>query len=193
MASALIIVDVQNDFCEQGSLAVEGGASVARSISELAELADLAEDEARWSYVIATRDWHVDPGTHWVGEGDEPDYVDTWPVHCRADTPGAAFHDDLRVMFAEVFNKGETHAAFSGFEGKAMGDDSDLASWLKTREVDAVTIVGLATDFCVKATALDAVREGFQTTVLLEHCAGVAPETTETAMAEMVDAGVNLR
>ena len=183
MARALIVVDVQNDFCEGGSLPVGGGADVAAGISAL-----LAAG-GPWDHVVATKDHHIDPGGHF---GDPPNYVDTWPVHCRAGTPGASFHPDLDVAAIEaVFDKGDYAAAYSGFEGAEPGGTA-LHGWLAAREVTAVDVAGLATDHCVRATALDAARAGFTTTVLLGLCAGVAPETTDRALAEMAAAGVTL-
>ena len=181
MTRALIIVDVQNDFCEGGSLPVSGGAEVAAAIS-----AALAE--GTWDHVVATKDYHVDPGAHF---GNPPDYVDSWPVHCVVGTAGADFHPDLQVDRVEaVFTKGEHAAAYSGFEGDS--DGVGLASWLRERGVTAVDVVGIATDHCVRATALDAAREGFDTTVLLNHTAGVAQSTVDTALASLATAGVRL-
>ena len=189
MSRALLIIDVQNDFCEGGSLAVEGGAAVAQSITEL-----LSDDSNRdrWTSIVLTRDWHIDPGNHWVDEGEEPNFVDTWPVHCKAETEGASFHRNLRATPDEVFSKGLSAACYSGFEGRADSDQTSLHDWLKARDITEVEIVGLATDHCVSATALDAVCAGFTTTVLLEHCAGVASDTTATALTTMSTAGVIL-
>ena len=190
MTTALIVVDVQNDFCEGGSLAVEGGSAVARSITALA-----GTDRAggRYDVVVATKDWHVDPGPHFADPAVGPDFVETWPVHCVADTPGAEFHPDLAILVDEVFLKGRRSASYTGFDGGASADETvRLAEWLRRRGVAAVEVVGLATDHCVRATALDAVAAGFPTTVLLEHCAGVAPDTTEAALAELAAAGVVL-
>lgn len=193
MATALIIVDVQNDFCEGGSLAVTGGAAVAAGVS--AVLA--GETSHRWDHVVATRDHHIDPGPHF---GQPPDYASSWPVHCMAGTSGAQFHPDLDTARVEaVFTKGEYTAAYSGFEGTVPPDPGacepskvGLADWLRGRGVTAVDVVGIATDHCVRATALDAVREGFATTVLLDLTAGVAHDTTEAALAELRHAGVRL-
>ena len=189
MSRALLVIDVQNDFCEGGSLAVDGGAAVAASITEL--LAD-ASNADRWHSVVVTRDWHVDPGDHWATGDDAPNFVDTWPVHCKADTHGAKFHADLQIEPDEIFSKGRTAACYSGFEGSADSDNTTLEAWLKQRNVTAVDVVGLATDHCVRATALDAVTAGFDTAVLLAHCAGVAAETTADALVEMANAGVEL-
>src|SRR5579875_3735080 len=150
MSRALLIVDVQNDFCEGGSLAVAGGARVAAAIS-----AYLSSPEAAgYAHVAATQDHHVDPGAHF---SDHPDYVDSWPPHCVAGTAGALFHPDLDTSrVEEVFRKGEHQAAYSGFEGVSPGGQA-LAGWLRERGVTSVDIAGIATDHCVKATALDAV------------------------------------
>jgi nicotinamidase/pyrazinamidase len=182
VTGALIVVDVQNDFCEGGSLAVAGGASVAAAISGL-----LAEG-GPWDRVVATKDYHIDPGAHF---GNPPDYVDSWPVHCVVGTAGSDFHPDLVVDRVEaVFTKGEHAAAYSGFEGYSGG--VGLSSWLRSRGVTSVDVVGIATDHCVRATALDAAREGFATTVLLDHTAGVARSTVDTALASLEAAGVRL-
>ncbi|MFE3546832.1 isochorismatase family protein [Nocardia sp. NPDC059177] len=182
MARGLVIVDVQNDFCEGGSLAVAGGAAVATAIS-----AHLAR--TRYDAVVATRDWHIDPGAHF---SDTPDYVDSWPPHCRVGTPGADFHPNLDLTTVEeVFGKGEYTAAYSGFEG-AAADGTTLTDWLRARGIDSVDVVGIATDHCVRATALDAHTAGFDTTVLLDLTAGVAPDTTEAALTALRGAGVHL-
>jgi nicotinamidase/pyrazinamidase len=182
MSKALIVVDVQNDFCEGGSLAVAGGAAVAAGISTLLATAE-------YPVVVATRDAHRDPGEHF---SEHPDYVDHWPAHCVVGTPGAEFHPGLDTQRIDaVFDKGAFQAAYSGFEGATTGG-AGLADWLRERGVDSVDVVGIATDHCVRATAVDAAREGFATTVLLDHTAGVAPETVETALAEMRAAGISL-
>ncbi|GAA1763585.1 isochorismatase family protein [Luedemannella helvata] len=184
MTRALIIVDVQNDFCEGGSLPVTGGAAVAAGIS-----AALRAGEGRWDHVVATKDYHVDPGAHF---GNPPDYVNSWPVHCVVGTGGVEFHPALDTDRIEaVFEKGQHAAAYSGFEGHA--GSIGLAAWLRMRDVDAVDVVGIATDHCVRATALDAAAEGFDTTVLLDYTAGVAAETTEAALSAMRQAGIALR
>lgn len=182
MSTALVIVDVQNDFCEGGSLAVAGGAEVAAAITR-----HLAADG--YDHVVATRDHHIDPGDHFA---DAPDYVNSWPAHCVAGTAGADFHPALDTgAVEEVFSKGAHAAAYSGFEGSAP-DGTSLADWLRARGVTSVDIVGIATDHCVRATALDAARHGFATRVLLDLTAGVAPQTTDQALAQMKDAGVEL-
>jgi nicotinamidase/pyrazinamidase len=182
--TALLVVDVQNDFCEGGSLAVAGGADVARRITAL-----LHAEGGVYRPVIATRDWHLDPGPHF---SDHPDFAQTWPVHCVAGTPGAAFHPALEVsLMGEVVSKGQRSAAYSGFEG-VTEDGRSLAELLEDAGVRSVDVVGLATDHCVRATALDAARAGLETRVLVGLCAGVAPGTTAAALAEMRAAGVEV-
>lgn len=179
---ALVIVDVQVDFCEGGSLAVAGGAAVARTVSSYLR-------EHPYDAVVATQDHHIDPGTHFSAE---PDFVDSWPVHCVAGTPGAQFHPDLDTSPIEaVFTKGEYEAAYSGFEGSTESGEN-LTDWLRARGIDEVDVVGVATDHCVSATALDARQAGFDTSVLLEYTAGVAPESTAAALAKLSTAGVRL-
>lgn len=181
---ALIIVDVQNDFCEGGSLAVTGGAAVARAISE-----HVADDAGRYEHVVATKDFHIDPGSHF---SDHPDYAATWPPHCVAGTSGSDFHPDLDTGPVEaVFRKGAHAAAYSGFEG-ADEAGTALADWLRARDVDEVDVVGIATDYCVRATAADAARAGFSTRVLLDLTAGVAPDSTALAIEDLRAANVEL-
>ena len=183
MGRALIIADVQNDFCEGGSLAVAGGAAVAGLISAVLE-----SDSTRWDHVVATKDYHVDPGAHF---GNPPDFVDSWPVHCVVGTPGSDFHPALDTDRIEAtFTKGAHEAAYSGFQGRA--GTIGLAAWLRMHDVTAVDVVGIATDHCVRATALDAVTEGFDTTVLLDLTAGVARPTTDAALEQLRDAGAAL-
>jgi nicotinamidase/pyrazinamidase len=190
MRRALIVVDVQNDFCEGGSLPVAGGARVASDIGALLHHWT-RQDQLAPSYdvVVATKDHHVDPGAHW---SDTPDFRETWPVHCEVGTDGEAFHPNLDPQpFDAVFRKGEHAAAYSGFEGRTS-DGVGLADWLRRHDVDRVDVCGLATDHCVRATALDAVHNGFATTLLTGLSAGVAPGTTDAALAEMRGAGVTI-
>jgi nicotinamidase/pyrazinamidase len=190
MPRALIVVDVQNDFCEGGSLAVDGGAEVAFRISELLHHWSRKDPKAPDHQVaVATRDHHVDPGDHF---SKEPDFEHSWPAHCVVGTDGEAFHPNLDPQpFDAVFLKGEHAAAYSGFEGRTA-DGSTLTDWLRGHEITHVDVCGIATDHCVRATALDAVRDGFDTRVLTDLCAGVAPGTTERALLEMRRAGVRL-
>ena len=190
MARALIVVDVQNDFCEGGSLAVAGGARVAADIGELLHRwHSRAEGAPAYDVVVATKDHHVDPGHHW---SVKPDFAESWPVHCKVGTEGAGFHPNLDPQpFDEVFFKGEHEAAFSGFEGRTSSGEA-LAAWLRERGVEQVDVCGIATDHCVRATALDSASEGFETRVLTALCAGVAEETTAAAITEMSGAGVEI-
>lgn len=191
MTRALIVVDVQNDFCEGGSLAVSGGADVAFRIGELVHKWHEAEpDERHYQYVVATRDHHIDPGDHF---SEEPDFVNSWPRHCVAGTDGVSFHPNLDPQpFDAIFDKGEYAAAYSGFEGKSHEGGRGLADWLRERGVSTVDVCGIATDYCVRATALDARVEGFGTTVLTGLTAGVAPGSTEQALSDLRAAGVTL-
>ena len=180
---ALLIVDVQNDFCEGGSLAVAGGSRVARAISAL------LAGEPGYQLVAATQDCHVSPGDHF---SDRPDFAASWPPHCVAGTPGADFHPDLDTSQIDaVFRKGEFAAAYSGFEGAGPAGQR-LADWLRAARVSSVDVVGIATDYCVRATAADAAREGFATRVLLGLTAAVSPAATADALAGLRAAGVEL-
>jgi nicotinamidase/pyrazinamidase len=184
---ALIIVDVQNDFTEGGSLPVAGGAGVALAITE-----HVHAHRNDYVAVAGTRDWHVDPGHHF---SDHPDFVDTWPPHCVVGTDGARSHPAIDTHAVDAwFTKGEHAAAYSGFEGAtdSRGERVGLGAWLRDRRVDAVDVVGIATDHCVRATALDAVSEGFSTRVLLGLTAGVARATIDAAMTQLKDAGAEL-
>jgi nicotinamidase/pyrazinamidase len=187
---ALIVTDVQNDFCEGGSLAVPGGAEVAFRIGELLHRWQQSDEPDRdYEIVVATRDHHIDPGEHF---SDNPDFERSWPVHCVVGTDGAAFNPNLDPQpFSAIFLKGEHRAAYSGFEGKT-GEGVDLATWLRTRSVTSVDVCGIATDYCVRATALDARREGFTTRVLTDFVAGVAPASSSAALDEMRAAGIAL-
>jgi nicotinamidase/pyrazinamidase len=190
MTRALIVVDVQNDFCEGGSLPVPGGAQVAHDIAEILHHWVTKDPKAPdYDHVVATKDHHVDPGEHW---SHDPDFERTWPVHCKVGTDGEAFHPNLDPQpFDAIFLKGDHSAAYSGFEGRT-DTGAGLADWLRMHHVTHVDVCGLTTDHCVRATALDAVQGGFDTRVLTGLCAGVAPATTEAALAEMRAAGVTL-
>lgn len=190
MTRALIVVDVQNDFCEGGSLPVTGGSAVAERIA--AVVADVRADTPTspdYAFVVATKDHHLDPGAHWA---QQPDFVDSWPVHCAIGSRGEEFHPALTSgLFDAVFLKGRHEAAYSGFQGATPEGDT-LAEWLRIHSVREVDVCGLATDHCVRATALDAAGHGFATRVLLGLSAGVAKETTVAAVAQLEDAGVRV-
>ena len=184
---ALLIVDVQPTFCEGGSLPVPGGNDVAHAVASYA-----SRNRDHYDTLVTTQDWHVDPGDHF---SDDPDFVDSWPAHFRIGSDGALFHPAAEPAFEHVeaiFRKGHHSAAYSGFEGFTVDADRrvGLADWLRDRAIEQVDVVGIATDHCVRATALDSADEGFETTVLLDLTAGVAPETTAAALAELAAAGV---
>lgn len=194
-ARALVIVDVQNDFCEGGSLAVAGGAVVATAIAE-----DLLARRSSYCAVVATQDWHIDPGSHF---SETPDYVDSWPVHCLAGSDGAALHPNLAPAVELVdaaFRKGRFAAAYSGFEGRmalAGATDADesgplLGDWLRQQGIAAVDVVGIAADHCVRATALDAAAQGFDTTVISPLTAAVDPQNNAAVFEELRAAGVTV-
>lgn len=180
---ALIIVDVQNDFCEGGSVPVTGGHEVARAID------DYLSNDHGYHHIVATKDFHVDPGDHF---SDDPDYVSSWPPHCRAGSVGADFEPALGTDAIEaVFRKGAYAAAYSGFEGVDDNGES-LLDWLRHRGVGEVDVVGLATDHCVRRTAEDAVRSGLVTRVLLNLSAGVSADSTAQALDAMRTASIEL-
>ncbi|AXJ11347.1 isochorismatase family protein [Arthrobacter sp. PM3] len=215
MSRALIIVDVQNDFCEGGALPVTGGADLAGEISEYVDA-----HHGQFDHIVATQDWHVDPGAHF---SDDPDHVDSWPRHCVAGTRGAELHPDLDPEYIQAyFRKGQFAAAYSGFEGllapeddvptgartpgalpgtPAPGEDAESAfvgedaigldDWLQSHDVEDIVVVGIATDYCVKATALDAVQAGYSVTVLRGLTVGIA-EDLDDAVAEMELGGVDV-
>jgi nicotinamidase/pyrazinamidase len=180
---ALIIVDVQNDFCEGGSLPVAGGAAAAPAIN------DYLAGEPGYQHVVATQDFHIQPGDHF---SDRPDHSSSWPPHCVAGSPGADFRPDLDTSRIEaVFRKGAYGAAYSGFEGVDR-NGVPLLNWLRQRGVDAVDVVGIATDHCVRRTAEDAARAGLSTRVLVDLTAAVAVDSAADALAQMRSAGIEL-
>ena len=175
-SDALLVVDIQNDFCEGGALGVAGGTAVAENVAAL-----LAGSHG-YRYVVATRDMHIDPGAHF---SETPDFVDTWPVHCVQGSPGARLREEMRdAHFDAIFDKGAYEAAYSGFEGSDSAGTS-LAEWLRGHDVSSVDIVGIATDHCVRATAEDALKEGFMTSVLADLTAAVDPERGKGALKEL--------
>jgi len=207
MKRALIVVDTQPTFCEGGGLPVEGGNAVAGRIGEY-----VAEAVAAGGYdeIIASQDWHIDPGEHWAADGAAPDFARSWPRHGPAGEAEADLHPDLlAALGAEpgtipaavtgLVRKGMHEAAYSAFEGVVVADPDDaepsgplLADWLRARGITDVDIVGIATDHCDRATALDAVANGFATRLLVDLTVGVAPETTAAAIDEMAEAGVEI-
>lgn len=184
---ALLVVDVQRDFCEGGSLAVPGGEAAAVAISDLIESAGDA-----YSLIVAARDWHVDPGAHFAQPGADPDFSESWPVHCVAGTPGAEWHPDLHLPESTVvISKGEHAAAYSGFDGVAA-DGRALSDVLRGAGITGVDVVGIATSYCVKATALDAVKAGLSTRVLAPLTADVDPGQTLATLDKLARAGVSI-
>lgn len=184
---ALVVVDVQNDFVEGGSLGVSGGHDVARGIS-----AHLAAHAGDYAAVVASRDWHdagSDNGGHFAAPGTEPDYTRTWPVHCVSSAPGSDYAPELDVdRITHHVRKGMGEPAYSAFDG-VTDDGGRLADLLHGLEVTDVDVVGIATDYCVRATVLDARRAGFAVRLLEGLHAGVAPETSAVAVEEMAAAG----
>ncbi|GAA2171525.1 bifunctional pyrazinamidase/nicotinamidase [Agrococcus versicolor] len=187
MPRALLIVDVQNDFTEGGALGCDGGAAVAAAITEHVRASDYA-------LVVASRDWHHgddDNGGHFAA--GEPDFVDTWPVHCVAGTPGADYHPalDRSLVDVHVF-KGQGEPAYSAFEGETE-DGRTLEAVLDEAGIDELVVVGIATDYCVRASALDGIRVVPATVVVDGLTAAVAPGTRAAALTELADAGVVVR
>jgi nicotinamidase/pyrazinamidase len=182
--SAIIVVDPQPDFFEGGTLPISGATQTAVRIAEY-----LSTHGEEYALKVVTQDWHLDPGDHW---SDHPNFVTTWPVHCAADTDGARIHPALAdEAWDVVIRKGQHEGAYSGFEGTSA-NGSTLFDVLKAASVDAVTVVGFATDHCVKATALDARALGFHVSVVLDLCAGVDADTTRDAISEMSSADVTM-
>jgi nicotinamidase/pyrazinamidase len=179
---ALIVVDPQPDFFEGGPLPITGATATAQRIAEF-----LRERGDDYAMTIVTQDWHEDPSGHW---SNEPNFTTSWPVHCAADSSGAAIHASLVDQpWDVVIRKGQHAGAYSGFDGFS-DDGSALVDVLTSRAIGSVSVVGFATDHCVKATALDARERGFAVTVLLDLCAGVDPATTQDAITVMTTAGV---
>lgn len=182
MKKALIIVDVQNDFAEGGSLAVSGGLDVA---ARLAEYVTEADKSREYDVVVSTLDWHIDPGTHF---SENPDYVDSWPPHCVRGTAGAEqvsvlkdALDKIRVSgnrtSLDVVYKGMFEAAYSGFEGQEASDEvKSLKEILELQGIEEIDVVGIATEHCVRATAIDGIKEGFKVNVLKDFIVGIDPE-----------------
>ena len=187
MARALFIIDVQNDFTEGGALGVDGGAAVAKGIATL-----LAEHDGDYDVVFASRDWHDgdnDNGGHF---SEHPDFVDSWPVHCVAGTVGAEYHPAIDEERIDVHvRKGQGEPAYSIFDGHAV-DGASVQEALDAWAVDSVDVVGIATDYCVRASALDALAAGLTTRVLVPLVAGVAAESSAAALDELAAAGAEV-
>lgn len=189
MKTALLIVDVQNDFCPGGALGTDGGDEVAQKIAGILRDGPAAHG---YSHFLATQDWHIDPGTHFAPEGEEPDFVTSWPRHCVADTEGAALREPIDPADIDaLFRKGQYDDGYSGFDG-TTDDGQNLANYLHANKIDALDVCGIATDFCVRATVLSARGEGFSVRVLRDLCSAVHPAGAEEALAEMEEAGATL-
>ncbi len=189
MAKALFIIDVQNDFTEGGALGVDGGAAVAAGISAM-----LSRHPGAYDYVFASRDWHDaegDNGGHFAID-EEPDYVDTWPAHCVAGTTGAAYHDDLTTRAIDFHvRKGQGVPAYSIYEGTTE-EGGTVRELLDAHGVMSVDIAGIATDYCVRASALDAIAHGRLVRIITDLVAGVAPDSSRRALEELARAGADL-
>jgi nicotinamidase/pyrazinamidase len=189
MTRALFIIDVQNDFTEGGALGVDGGNAVAAGISEY-----LRAHPGRYDAVFASRDWHDaanDNGGHFAG-ADEPDFIETWPVHCVAGTTGAEYHPALDTSAVTVHvRKGQGAPAYSIFEG-TTDDGATVPTTLDALGIDEVDVVGIATDYCVLASARDALAAGRRVRVLTDLVAGVAPESSAAALETLVAAGATV-
>lgn len=187
MTKALFIIDVQNDFCEGGSLAVKGGAAVAAGISEY-----LSDHSEEFDYVIASRDWHDagnDNGGHFVSQGETPDFVNTWPIHCVNGTAGADYHANLELSAIDFhIIKGMGKPSYSIFEGQTP-EGKPLAELLEELAVTELEVVGLATDYCVLASSLDAKKAGYEVKVLSNLIAGVSEESSVAALEQLSNAG----
>lgn len=180
---ALLIVDVQNDFCPGGALAVSGGDQVVDLLNNLITFASTNN----WGLIAASRDWHPATTSHFK------DFGGIWPVHCVQNTHGANFHPALKLTGKTyTISKGmlPTEDAYSPFEGSAYG--SSLNEIMKAFKIERVYIGGLATDYCVKAACLDARKLGYATFLLLDACRAVNinPDDEAGALEEMNDAGV---
>jgi len=189
MRNALLVVDVQNDFIEGGALPIKGGAQVAAMVSR-----HIRHFKTEYSFVVATRDYHEDPSDHF---SDNPDFVTTWPPHCIIGTPGAAlcppiFNLVREKLIAAVVDKGRHSAAYSGFEGLDPRGHP-LRDVLKEARVDHMDICGLALDYCVKATALDARKLDFQVRVLVNLTAPANADNATAALEEMKAAGCQVQ
>lgn len=189
MKTAFIAVDVQKDFCEGGSLAVEGGHAVAQGIHEY-----LPEMVGFYATQVATKDWHEsnsDNGGHFH---ENPDYSDTWPAHCVASSSGAEFCPPLNgFIFDEVFVKGWGEPAYSGFQGHGERHHACLEDFLRGRGIERVDVAGIATTHCVKATVRDALDLGFEVRVLAGLTAAVGGEEAQRqALAEMEGWGATI-
>jgi nicotinamidase/pyrazinamidase len=188
MPKALLVVDVQNDFCEGGSLAVSGGAAVAKKISDYLKSAD-------YELIVASRDWHDSDNNnsgHFADANKDPDYKTSWPVHCVANSEGAKYHPNLELDLIQAHVlKGQGAHGYSAFEG-VTEEGGSLDELLKLKGINQLDVVGIATDHCVLASALDAKKLGLNVRVISSLTAGVSAESTERAIDSLIDCGVEV-
>lgn len=193
--NALIVVDVQKDFCEGGSLAVNGGNDVALQIARYLEEVKDNDD----LLIVFTKDWHNPPpddndGHFALGQNETPNYTTTWPVHCVSGTKGAEFHDAIAIIYADnawpTFHKGQGASHYSGFDGVSSANGESLNKFLKNRGVTNVAVCGIAADYCVRATAMDAVQNGYDVSVIDSLTVGITKQGEE--VAQEVDAAQDL-
>lgn len=188
MTRALFVVDVQNDFTERGALGVAGGDEVAERITRF-----LGAHAVDYEIVVASRDWHDgdnDNGGHFAA--GEPDFIDTWPAHCVAGTFGAEYDEGFDTSsITHHLKKGQGKPAYSLFEGVA-DDGTTAASLLERHGIIDIDVVGLATDYCVRASALDAIEHGRRVRILTDLVAGVHPDSSQKALDEIAHAGAEL-
>lgn len=187
MSRALLIVDVQNDFTEGGALAVAGGDAVASGIT-----AFLSAHARDYAVIAASRDWHDADGDNGGHFSDAPDFVDTWPVHCVAGTAGADYDPLLHTeAITHHVRKGQGRPAYSLFEGVTDAGES-VGSVLADAGIVSADVVGIATDHCVRASALDAIAHGVHVRVITDLIAGVGEDSSAAALAELAHAGAEL-
>jgi nicotinamidase/pyrazinamidase len=190
MHNALFVIDVQRDFCEGGALACPGGAAVAQKITDY-----LRSNKSNYDYVIASRDWHTPSDLndgHFPADGIDPDYVTTWPLHCIAGSQGAEYHPNLDISLIDLhIKKGQSANGYSIFDGTDQSG-KPFAEILRSLEIRSVDVVGIATDYCVRASTLDCLANGLKVRVISSLTAGVNPKSTEAAIDEMVDAGAEV-
>jgi nicotinamidase/pyrazinamidase len=191
MARALLVIDVQVDFCEGGALACKGGAAVARAITK-----HIVQNRSHYDFVIGSRDWHTPNSSnsgHFPATGEKPDYINTWPLHCIAGEEGAQYHENLDESLIDLHvKKGQDANGYSIFDG-VDHSGREFQALVQELGITEVDVVGIATDYCVRASSLDAKANGLKVRVITSLTAGVDGKSTEVAIDELVDAGVEVR
>lgn len=190
---ALLLIDMQVDFCEGGSLAVKGGDNLAmrlaRYVQNIEGRHQLTSGNSGYTTLIASRDAHIDPLEHF---SDKPDFQNSWPIHCKQGSPGFEFHPALRDLpFDACFDKGAYSAGYSAFEGSTK-DSLSLADWLRLKGISQLDLAGIALEHCVKATALDALKLGFETNLLCDYCLAINPSKADMVYEYLSLAGAGL-